>query len=286
MTRLRYQPLLATTLVLALLTSPLALAGTRGHGPPPHASSWAKGKAARTVGSGTHDFHGERITCQAGEDIGLLVEATEDTEITAVEIQDCSTGIVVLREEASTPVRLTLRQASVRGAKRLTREKKPKGPTTVAAPTIGFLGMGDGGLIEANLFGDVDYGIVLMGSGAEVIGNEIIRARLTGILLAGGNEARIEENTIRESGVGIELVPTTPAAMSGHALPGLVRNNFWNGIRWNVLTDNDLDLREVSTTPGADRCWWNAWEHNQATTAQPACLITGPIGEPGPIPMN
>jgi parallel beta-helix repeat protein len=222
---------------------------------------------------GIHDFGGQVIRCQQGEQVGILATVVVSLTIANAVVEGCEIGIVVSGGANGLP---SATNNSTAGA--VTQNTKQKWSAHVQAirlrvTNIGIFLAGNGSTASYNIVGGAKYGIVVTGDDNVLIGNQSNDNRNDGFLITGdrnlleGNEAR------GNGGAGIHVARMVPMVGNHHFLSFIQDRGLSNIIRGNTALENKRDLEEFSECmsppfPPLN----NEWSNNTFNTRRPDCI--------------
>ncbi len=230
--------------------------------------------AALVLEAGRPPAPGTVVRCTGDQQVGLLVTDAMAMDLRGVTVENCPVGLLY---DAPAPppdesAALLQRQAGTGTVSGLT----VTGPRCLA----GFWNRGPRVIVQENILGECDYGIVAGSTEGLYVGNIITRSRRDGILVLGTHNV-LRGNQIDASGrYGIHLAALAPQFGRGLLLPrALLHRSIGNTIEGNVVTRSGwADLRQWPFAAGCADLE-NVWQGNTVRKVSPRCLQDPPPPE-------
>jgi parallel beta-helix repeat protein len=203
-------------------------------------------KAAFTLRENrTYDFGSRVVRCQAGQQIGIAAEGSENLVVTNVRIEGCDIGIV-----------------SAGHAPRVF-------DADIQDTVVCILVMGNNATISNNSTSRCAYGILVFGDDNTITANEVTDNTADGILITGDGNVVRGNQVRRNRGTGIRVARMVPMIWEGVFLPMLQDLAVGNTLEGNKAADNNVDLEEFGDCAiGLP----NNWTENQFRTRDPDCI--------------
>lgn len=223
---------------------------------------------------GVHDFGGQVIRCQGGEQVGIVATVSASLTIANAVVEGCDIGILVSGGASNSPPAGT--NQSTFGP--VTQNTNPKWSAHVQGirtrvTNIGIFLAGNGSTASFNIVGGARYGIVVTGDDNVLIGNQSNDNLHDGFLITGDRNL-LEGNEARRNGrVGIRVARMVPMIANHHFLSLIQDRGLSNIIRANTALENKRDLEEFSECvsppfPPLN----NEWSNNTFNTRRPDCI--------------